>query len=201
MSFRNVVSKSELLREKSELAAARSVDKILTTKKDVLLQRLSGLSGEVERTARAFLGDLQEAYQIYLDALASNGEEAMEHVSKANEGKLEFEVAQLGYMGVKYSEVRASGAPRAAPIDYNHQRLLEKGSELLTHLTSFATVWTFALKLIQELKETDRLINALEKVIIPEREERVRVLSLILEERDREELTRIKKVREKLRGT
>jgi len=38
MSFRNVISKSELLRQKRELEATKDVDKILSTKKDVILQ-------------------------------------------------------------------------------------------------------------------------------------------------------------------
>lgn len=200
MSFRNVVSKSELLREKAELAAAKSVDKILTTKKDVLLQRLSGLSGEIEKGARAFLETLNESYAYYLSTIASNGEEAVEHMSRASEGRLEVEAFQTGYMGVKYLDVTPKLIPKSASLDYNYHLLMEKKVELVSRLASFATLWSFALKLIQELKDTDRLINALEKVIIPEREERVRVLSLVLEERDREELTRIKKVREKLRG-
>jgi len=35
MSFRNVISKSELLRQKRELEATKDVNKILSTKKDV----------------------------------------------------------------------------------------------------------------------------------------------------------------------
>ncbi len=200
MSFRNVVSKSELLREKSELSAARSVDKILTTKKDVLLQRLSGLTGELDESAKKFLTALNEAYTYYLYAIATNGEEVIEHMGRASEGRLEVEVFQVGYMGVKYLEVRPKIIAKTASLDYNYSMLMSKKPELVSSLTSFATLWSFAIKLINELKETDRLINALEKVIIPEREERVRALSLVLEERDREELTRIKKVREKLRG-
>lgn len=200
MSFRNVVSKSELLREKSELSAARSVDKILTTKKDVLLQRLSALTGELDEGAKKFLAALNEAYAYYLYAIATNGEEIIEHMGRVNEGRLEVEAFQAGYMGVKYLEVRPKGIVKATSLDYNYSMLMNKKPELVLSLTSFATLWSFAIKLINELKETDRLINALEKVIIPEREERVRALSLVLEERDREELTRIKKVREKLRG-
>ena len=65
-------------------------------------------------------------------------------------------------------------------------------------MSSAAWLKSFVLKLIKDLRDTDRLINALEKVVIPETEKRIAVLSLTLEERDREELNRIKKVRDKL---
>ncbi|MFP3222622.1 MAG: V-type ATP synthase subunit D, partial [Nitrososphaeria archaeon] len=57
---------------------------------------------------------------------------------------------------------------------------------------------SFILKLIKDLRDTDKLINALEKVVIPETEKKIASISITLEERDREELNRIKKVRNKM---
>jgi V/A-type H+-transporting ATPase subunit D len=51
------------------------------------------------------------------------------------------------------------------------------------------------INLVEEVKRTQRRINALEQFLIPRYEETVLLIAGILEERDREEFVRVKKVK------
>ena len=54
------------------------------------------------------------------------------------------------------------------------------------------------LSLAKELEKTQRLINALEYVIMPNYEESMKLISAVLEEREREDFTRLKHVKKVL---
>lgn len=51
------------------------------------------------------------------------------------------------------------------------------------------------INLVEEVKRTQRRINALEQFLIPRYSATVSMISNILEERDREEFVRVKKVK------
>ena len=54
------------------------------------------------------------------------------------------------------------------------------------------------LSLAKELEKTQRLINALEYVIMPNYQESMKLISAVLEEREREDFTRLKHVKKVL---
>jgi len=56
-------------------------------------------------------------------------------------------------------------------------------------------------RLIEELKETQRLINALDNVILPTLDRAIRFIKMILDERTREEFIRAKFIKRKLEKT
>ncbi len=198
MSFRNVISKSELLRRKRELQATKDVDKILSTKKDVIIQRISEVGPQVTKSVSKMLDDLGEAYYAFSLVALEYSEPELEHLSRLMEGTLELDLKRERYMDVHYWVPVKVSQRIPTPNSWALMELFEKGSELVSSLIEASWQKSFVLKLIKDLRDTDRLINALEKVVIPESEERIRTISLILEERDREELNRIKKVRDKL---
>ena len=198
MSFRNVTSKSELLRQKKELEAVKEVDKILTTKKDVILQKISEVGPEVTHSLSKLLKKLDEAYEAYSILISEHSQAEVDSLAELMQGKLEVKVNKERFMDVIYSRPEVIKSVKPIPATWAQQNFYEKAEELIEALISAAWLKSFVLKLIKDLRDTDRLINALEKVVIPETEKRIAVLSLTLEERDREELNRIKKVRDKL---
>ena len=58
--------------------------------------------------------------------------------------------------------------------------------ELLTLLTDMASIRTIVWSLAREVKKTQRRVNALDKMIIPQDRETVAYIESVLEERDRE---------------
>jgi len=198
MSFKNVVSKSELLNEKKELHATEVVDRILSTKKDVLIQKLSEKTDEAVESVAKYLSSLSEAYKAFQRLYLELGDEQLELLSRAQEGRLEISAGRDRFMDINYTVINGHQASWMVPPTSSIFDFFNKGRELMENLTKAAWTRNLVLKIIKDLKDTDRLMNAIERIAIPELRERISYLSFVLEEREREELTRIKKVREKL---
>lgn len=58
--------------------------------------------------------------------------------------------------------------------------------ELLKLLTDMASIRTIVWRLAREVKKTQRRVNALDKMVIPQSQETVRYIESVLEERERE---------------
>ncbi|MGC8599809.1 MAG: V-type ATP synthase subunit D [Nitrososphaeria archaeon] len=198
MSFRNVISKSELLRQKRELEATKDVDKILSTKKDVILQKVSEVGPQVSSVLGKFLEELKTVYDDYAVLVASMSYEELTAISKVLEGGLEVDLKKERYMDVHYWRPVIVSKKDITPTTLAQNSFFRDGDTLINSLIEAAWLKSFILKLIKDLRDTDKLINALEKVVIPETERKIASISITLEERDREELNRIKKVRDKM---
>lgn len=198
MSFKNVVSKSELIHEKKELQATEVVDKILSTKKDVLIQRLSEKTDEAAESVSRYLASLSKAYSAFQRLYLDLGEDELTLLSSAQEGKLEISAGSDRFMDVNYIVITGHQSNWMVPYTGSILEFFTRGEELMGNLAEAAWTRNLVLKIIKDLKDTDRLMNAIERIAVPEHQERISYLSFVLEEREREELTRTKKVREKL---
>ncbi len=58
--------------------------------------------------------------------------------------------------------------------------------ELLTLLTKLASIRTIVWRLAMEVKKTQRRVNALDKMVIPQDKETVKYIEDVLEERERD---------------
>ena len=69
--------------------------------------------------------------------------------------------------------------------------------ELLKLLTEMASIRTIAWRLATEVKKTQRRVNALEKMVIPQTKETKDYIETILEERERESIFVLKALKSK----
>ncbi|MEB3755764.1 MAG: V-type ATP synthase subunit D, partial [Desulfurococcales archaeon] len=75
---------------------------------------------------------------------------------------------------------------------------LEMMKSILPNLMKLAELEETLRLLIKELKETQRLINAIDYVILPSYEKVTKFINMVLEERMREEFIRLKLLKRKL---
>ena len=69
--------------------------------------------------------------------------------------------------------------------------------ELLQLLTEMASIRTIAWRLATEVKKTQRRVNALEKMVIPQTTETKHYIESVLEERERENIFVLKALKAK----
>ena len=69
--------------------------------------------------------------------------------------------------------------------------------ELLKLLTEMASIRTIAWRLATEVKKTQRRVNALEKMVIPQTKETKTYIETVLEERERESIFVLKALKAK----
>ena len=69
--------------------------------------------------------------------------------------------------------------------------------ELLMLLTQMASIRTIVWRLAEEVRKTQRRVNALDKMIIPQTQETKEYIESALEERDRENVFVLKALKKK----
>jgi len=102
-----------------------------------------------------------------------------------------------GIMGVSIPVIEASGGPPEMLYSLGDtSATLDEASaafrEVLSRIPELSRLVTAVYRLASELRKTQRRVNALQHIFIPEYEETVAFIVSTLEERDREETFRLK---------
>ena len=79
----------------------------------------------------------------------------------------------------------------------NTDDVIVKFFNLLTLLTQMASIRTIVWRLAEEVKRTQRRVNALDKMIIPQATETIKYIESVLEERERENVFVLKALKKK----
>ena len=79
----------------------------------------------------------------------------------------------------------------------NTDEVIVKFFNLLTLLTQMASIRTIVWRLAEEVKRTQRRVNALDKMIIPQATETIKYIESVLEERERENVFVLKALKKK----
>lgn len=201
MSRRQVApTRSNLMSAQKTLDLARVGHDILDKKSEVLTTELVHIAHDAARVQAQMQALLSEAYRALDEARLVMGREHLEWAALSVAETVEIEITPRSVMGVTVPAVEAKGGPpevtygmgnTVVALDEAVQRFrlaLAKVPELAQILS---TVW----RMVHELQKTQRRVSALEHVFIPEYEETVGYIEDVLEEREREELSRMKQVK------
>jgi V/A-type H+-transporting ATPase subunit D len=203
MSRMNVPpTRSNLLRIKRELELAREGYEILDKKREVLTTELMHLAHDAETLQRQMWDLLAAAYRALEDARLTMGQERVEWAALAVNKTVEVEIKSKGIMGVPVPIVEAHGEPPEMPYSLGDtMATLDEASacfrEVLDQIPELAEVMTSVWRLARELRKTQRRVNALQHIFIPDYEETVDFIESALEEREREETFRLKRLKAK----
>jgi V/A-type H+-transporting ATPase subunit D len=190
-------TRSNLLRIKKDLQFAKEGYEILNRKREVLTTELIAMSKNAETLQTRVWSLLAEAYEAMENAQLKMGRERVEWAALAANKTVEVTLKFRGIMGVPVPSIESKGSP--AEMQYSlgdTTAALDEASvkfaqvtELIPELSMIlTTVW----RLASELRKTQRRVNALQYIFIPEYEETVRFIVSSLEEREREDTFRLK---------
>ncbi len=197
-------TRSNLIRIKQDLNFAREGYEILNRKREVLTAELIQMAHDAEKVQREVWAMLNKAYEALENAQLEMGRERVEWAALAARKQVEFHLRFRGIMGVAIPEVEARGelsklvyspAETSASLDeasFEFRAVMGRLPELVHMLTG---VW----RLANELRKTQRRVNALQHVFIPDYEETVSFIVATLEEKDREDTFRLKLLKNQAR--
>ena len=203
MSRLNIApTRSNLIRIKRELAFASEGFEILDRKREALTTELMHLAHDTNILQDQVWESLGNAYHALENARLTVGQERVEWASLAINKSTEVEIKNRSVMGVPIPVVNAHGEP--PEISYSLGDTLAtlddaecKFREVLNDIPKLAEVITTIWRLARELRKTNRRVNALKYIFIPEYEETVTFIENALEEREREETFRLKLLKNK----
>lgn len=204
MSFgQNVVAtKIELLKYKRSSQVAVMVQKILDDKRKVLLKNIEEMIEEASKARGGIWDPLQDIYASVNEAYLGLGTSRVDSVAESTPPVMEVDVQVRRVVDVKVpvlavSEKDTKSMPYGfADTNSSIDRASKQIKTLLPQICKAAEYENTILSLAKALEKTQKLLNALENIIIPQYQQRVRFILATLEEREREEFAKLKKLKE-----
>lgn len=190
-------TKANLFKAQRDLRFATEGCDLLHQKRDVLVMELMNVAAEfsdVEKTLRA---EMAKALECFAPAYLTTGEESMERLFTTAVRQLVLEVTPRSVMGTFVPEVtiKTGGEPvfsglldTSPPMDAAVKQMQNVMAIITKYIEIVGGIW----RLATEVEKTQRRINAIENVFIPEAQETVSWIKSAIEENDREELFRRK---------
>jgi V/A-type H+-transporting ATPase subunit D len=193
-------SKINLIRFRRTLAFLRRARDLLEEKKDILLLEVNRRIGEATKVRSELNRTLKEAYSLLDAATVAVGTKEMEAAGGIQRLTYELRVSKRKVMGVTALTFTIHTVKRPVGYGISKPSILidetsEKFQQALPLTVKVAELESTLVRLVEEVKKTQQRINALEEFLIPRYASTVSLITSVLEERDREEFVRVKKVK------
>lgn len=194
-------TRSNLLKAKESLRLAKEGYDLLEQKREVLLMELMQIVHDLSELERQVEEKSTDAFAALESAVLSMGNEAVRWAALSVTGQKDISLLHRSVMGVPIvtlsaaetaiSELQASPVGTGPALDETRQIFGELAPIIYRWSEVEISVW----RLAAEIRKTQRRVNALENIFIPEYENTVKSIEEVLEESDREEFIRKKKVK------
>jgi V/A-type H+-transporting ATPase subunit D len=206
MSLENVSpTRINLIRTKKTLSLAVSGRDVLERKRDILLRELRNSIYEAEKAREELLEALAKAYQSLKQANMTKGSETVANVALGSSYEADFLLDFKSIMGVSVPNIEFQSETDAKP-DYgfaNTNAELDKAFKqfysVLELIANLARTEGTTYQIANDVGRTQRRVNALNYVLIPMYRNITKKIALVLEEKDREEFVRTKRIKHMIR--
>jgi V/A-type H+/Na+-transporting ATPase subunit D len=195
-------TRSNLIRIKQDLQFARQGYEILDRKREVLTTELIRVAHDAEVLQEQVWKLLANAYRALERAQLTLGSEHVEWAALAASKTVDIHLKFRGVMGVPVPQIEARGEPQEMLYSLGDTNAaLDEASaafrEVLIRIPQLSELTTSVWRLAGELRKTQRRVNALQYIFIPQYEETVIFIVSSLEEREREETFRLKLLKQR----
>ncbi|MGH2396302.1 MAG: V-type ATP synthase subunit D [bacterium] len=194
-----------LQRRQQAKIATQGVD-LLKRKRDALVADFFNIVRQALAAREQLTKISEEAYVMLALAKAWEGREALEAAAMADRREVLVDIEVRNVWGTKIPEVAVKEVRRTL-LERGHNptstslRTVESASNFEDVLHAILEVAATEIKLRkigEEIKKTTRRVNALEQVVIPRLIGEIRFITAVLEQRAREDVFRLKRIKQKL---
>lgn len=197
-------TRSELLKLKKQIKLAKSGYSLLKKKRDGLILEFF----EILKKAKTLREDLVNEYKIALEkiniARTLEGDLKVKSVAMAIRDIPDIKLTTKNIMGVRVPKIESSEIKKTFMVRgygvYNSSAIDEAAAayeKVVEKIILAAEVETSMRKLLNEIEKTKRRVNALEFVVIPGLDKVKSFIQLRLEEMERENIFRMKRIKAK----
>ena len=194
-----------LQRKQQAKVAVQGVD-LLKRKRDALVADFFNVVRQSLAARERLTKACGDAYVMLALAKAWEGREALEAAAMADRREVLVDIDIRNVWGTKIPEVSVKEVRRSL-LERGHNptttsvRTVESAAnfeEVLRAILEVAATEVKLKKIGQEIKKTTRRVNALEQVVIPRIMGEIRFITAVLEQRAREDVFRLKRIKAKL---
>ena len=193
-------TKSNLLQVKEQLSVAENGYDLLEQKREILVMELMHMVEKVKLLEREIEKTIEKAYPALKNMLMAIGGDRIEHI--AHTVKYDFTITEkpVTIAGMGFSSVNVQLPKQQLFYSLlgsyaDSDKVMVEFFELLKLLTEMASIRTIVWKLANEVRKTQRRVNALDKMVIPQTKETKNYIESVLEERERENIFVLKSLK------
>ncbi len=200
MDLNTFPTKGNLMLAKNSLALARQGYELMDKKRNILIRELMDLIDQARDIQSEIDTTFREAYQALQKANIELGINYVQEIGSSVPVENGVRIKVRSIMGTEIPLVQHEPEPMNLTYAYYSTResldearaRFEKVKELTIRL---AMVENSAYRLASNIKKTQKRANALKNITIPTYESLTRNITNALEEKDREEFTRLKVIK------
>jgi V/A-type H+-transporting ATPase subunit D len=193
----------ELIRKREQIRLAEQGRDLLREKMDALVREFFRVMNEVSASREELERSARDADRSLLIAQAVDDPVALRSASFATKRRVVLDIEARSIMGVpipviEKKSLSLTALERGYSIIGTSGRIdevAEKFEAELDLIVGLAETETTLRRIGQEILMTRRRVNALEQVMIPELYRQTKYIKITIEEREREDLFRLKKVK------
>ena len=199
-------TRTELLKVKNQILLAEQGRDLLNKKRDALLMEFMQIMEDVVSAAKKLQRAAASAGYALAIAKAVDGSVTLQSAGMATKGEVAIDISGAHIMGVPVPEIAAKSVRRSTlnrgygliGISSRIEETAERFEEYLDVVIEIAAIETKLKRLASEIQKTRRRVNALDQVVVPGLAEQLKFIAATLDERGREDLFRLKKVKKTL---
>lgn len=204
MSFgkRVIATKIELIKIRRSMQISKMVHKILDDKREVLLKKIDEMIDEANKAREDIWEPLDDIYKAVFHSYLTLGTSVIQSLASSTPPSISVHVHIKRIVDVKIPSLEISSENKTHHLTYGFadtnsslDQVTKLIREILPGICKAAEYENAIFSLAKELEKTQKLINALEYVIIPQYQDALTFIKSTLEEREREEFVRLKKVK------
>ncbi len=197
-------TKANLLRVREDLALAREGRQLLDEKREIIVRELFSHLEDMRRARKEASELLAEAYRELAGACMALGRDQVARAALASPPPADIAVQERSLFGVVLPLLNweTSDQPPAwgllgtcIELDITRQKFLAA----MRRLIELAEVEIAFQRLAVELRKTQKRVNALQNLLIPQYRETMNYMEAGLEEREREALFQLKRTQARRR--
>jgi V/A-type H+-transporting ATPase subunit D len=198
-------TRTELLTRKSQIKLAQQGAELLRGKREALVREFLSEIRSFRAERDEMLRTLIEAAQSLMRSLSVDGPEAVASAGFSARKSVEIEVEERNIWGTRVAEVRSDFSVRT-PQDRGYSvvgtsarvdETVERFEATLEMILKVAPKQQKLSRLAEEIRKTSRRVNALEQRLLPSLSEQVRYIRGVLDQREREDVFRLKRIKGK----
>ncbi len=193
-------TKSNLIKAKSALQLSKKGFELLDKKRNVLIKEMMGLVNKSKDIQGKIYATIEKAYESLQVANLIMGVKDVEDISYSVPQDESFELLLKSVMGVDIPTIKYNKKDiqptygfyyTNSALDMTRQNF----NEVKYKIYELAEIENSIFKLAKEIQKTKKRTNALQHIQIPKYTEQVKYIQEVLEEKEREDFFRLKKLK------
>jgi V/A-type H+-transporting ATPase subunit D len=192
-------TRSNLMKIQDKLEIAEEGYSLLDEKREVLIMELMDNVRGYKELEEEITEKLEEAYQALEKAILTNKEELIDNIGE-NIKSPDVNIRIRSVMGIPVPEIQleSEGEIRPVPLEFTDEYFdsaYKRFRELIEYLIEWAAKEALLWRLGNEINKTQKRVNALENMFIPDYRRKIKTIEESLEEEEREEFFRRKRIK------